>query len=86
MDENHPSLNDQFYYHFIAQKYQQIFPESVAGTRECIEGDFEEILILNDQNAQIVRVKAVQELIRENQELKKRVEKLEQIVNQLLEK
>ena len=41
---------------------------------------------MNGQNAQIVTVKAVQELIKENQQLKVRIDKLEQIVNQLLEK
>ena len=84
--KKHPSLKNQYYYNFIAQEYQQVFPESVTGSGEFIKGDSNEILIMNNQNAQIVTIKAVQELIKENQELKARVDKLEQLVNQLLEK
>jgi len=81
----HTSIKDQYYYNFIAQEYQQIFPESVKGSGEFIEGDSDEILQMDSYNAQIITIKAVQELIKENQELKDRIEKLEQLVNQLLE-
>jgi len=41
---------------------------------------------MNSQNAEVVTIKAVQELIKENNELKQRIEKLEQIVNELTKK
>ncbi|MBU8891574.1 MAG: tail fiber domain-containing protein [Bacteroidales bacterium] len=82
----HSSIKDQYYYNFIAQEYQQVFPQSVKGSGEYIEGDSNEILQLDSYNAQIVTVKAVQELIIENQELKNRLIELERLVNQLFEK
>lgn len=80
----HKDIKDQYYYNFIAQEYQQVFPESVKGSGEYIKGDDQEILQLDSYNAQIVTIKAVQDLIIENEDLKERVKKLEDIVNKLL--
>lgn len=82
----HTVIKDQYYYNFIAQEYQQVFPESVKGSGEHIEGDPDEILQLDSYNAQIVTIKAVQELIKENEELKARLEKLEKALLDLTEK
>ncbi len=73
----HSSVKDQYYYNFIAQEYKEVFPESVKGSGEYIEGDSNEILQLDSYNAQIVTIKAVQELIRENKLLKEKLEKHE---------
>jgi hypothetical protein len=81
--EKHPALKDQYYYNFIAQEYQQVFPESVSGSGEYLEGDPNEILIMNGQNAQIVTVKAVQELIKENKELRQMILDLKKEVDKL---
>jgi hypothetical protein len=81
----HPSIVDKYYYNYIAQEFQEVFPESVKGSGEYLEGDSKEILQLDGHNAQIVTIKAVQELIKENQELKERIEKLEKVVNTLIE-
>jgi hypothetical protein len=56
-----PSIKDQYYYSFIAQEYQKVFPEAVQGSGEYLEGDKTEILQIDTHNAQIVTIKAVQE-------------------------
>ncbi len=56
-----PSIKDQYYYSFIAQEYQKIFPEAVQGSGEYLDGDKNEILQIDTHNAQIVTIKAVQE-------------------------
>lgn len=59
--KRNPSIKDQYYYNFIAQEYQQLFPESVQGSGEFIAGDKTEILQIDTYNAQIVSIKAIQE-------------------------
>ncbi|MBL7858018.1 MAG: tail fiber domain-containing protein [Cyclobacteriaceae bacterium] len=75
--KKHPSIKNQYYYNFIAQEFQQVFPDAVKGSGEFIDGDDQEILQVDTYNAQIVTIKAVQELIAkielleaENQKLK----------------
>lgn len=75
--KNHPSIKDQYYYNFIAQEYGEVFPESVQGSGEYIDGDEKEIIQIDTYNAQIVTIQAVKDLIEENNELKSRLEKLE---------
>jgi hypothetical protein len=75
--EKYPSIDDKTYYNFLAQEYQQVFPESVQGSGEYIDGDKDEILQLDSYSAQIVAIKAVQELILKNEEQEK-------LINQLL--
>jgi len=53
--------HDHYYYNFIAQEYQKVFPESVQGSGEYIEGDSVEILQIDTYNSQIVAIKAIQE-------------------------
>jgi len=81
--KNHSSIKDQYYYNFIAQEYKEIFPESVQGSGEFLEGDKEEILQMESYSAQIVTIKAVQELIKQNQEQKEMIENLKNKVIQL---
>ena len=76
--EKNPSIEDKTYYNFIAQEYQKVFPKSVQGSGEYLDGDKDEILQLDSYNAQIVTIKAVQELIQKNEEQEK-------MINQLLE-
>ncbi|NND35334.1 MAG: tail fiber domain-containing protein [Saprospiraceae bacterium] len=76
--KRNPSLKDQYYYNFIAQEYQEVFPESVQGSGEHLEGEEEEILQIDTYNAQIVTIAAAQELIRENTRLKEEIATLKQ--------
>lgn len=83
--KKHPEIKDHFYYNYIAQEYQQIFPESVQGSGEHLEGDNNEVLLMNSQNAQIITVKAVQELILQNQNQQKEIEVLKAELNAIKE-
>lgn len=56
-----PSLKDHYYYNFIAQEYQQVFPDAVQGSGEYLTGDDKEILQIDTYDAQIVAVKAIQD-------------------------
>ena len=78
----HPKIQDHYYYNFIAQEYQQVFPESVQGSGEYLENDPNEILQIDTYNAQIITIAAVQELIQANEELKNRIAKLELMVTE----
>ncbi|PLX03930.1 MAG: hypothetical protein C0594_09820 [Marinilabiliales bacterium] len=75
----HPSIENKYYYNFIAQEYQSVFPESVKGSGEYLEGDKDEILQIDTYNAQIITIKAVQELIEENRELKEEISELKKL-------
>ena len=66
----HPTIENKYYYNFIAQEFQQVFPESVKGSGEYLEDDSQEILQIDSYNAQIITIKAVQEIIKENQKQK----------------
>ncbi len=72
----HPSIKNQYYYNFIAQEFQQVFPEAVQGSGEYLDGDKKEVLQIDTYNAEIVAIKAVQELL-------KKIETLEKENNQL---
>ena len=67
--KQHTSIEDRYYYNFIAQEYQNVFPDAVKGSGEYLEGDNKEILQIQTYDAQIVTIKAVQNLIIENQNL-----------------
>jgi len=61
-----PTIKDRFYYNFIAQEYQTIFPDAVKESGEFVDGDSKPILQIDTYDAQIVTIKAVQELIKAN--------------------
>jgi hypothetical protein len=95
----HPEIEDIYYYNFIAQEYQEVFPEAVKGSGEYLDADPTEILQLDSYNAQIVSIKAVQEVIDENKKqgeiikvqqkslenLQLEVEKLKMMIRELKE-
>ncbi|GHN02133.1 hypothetical protein WSM22_36220 [Cytophagales bacterium WSM2-2] len=56
-----PSIKNQYYYSFIAQEFQKVFPESVEGSGKYLSGDPQEILAIDISNVHIVAVKAIQE-------------------------
>jgi hypothetical protein len=67
--KEHPSIENRYYYNFIAQEYQEVFPKSVQGSGKYLK-DGSEILQLDAHNAQIFAIKAIQELKKENDELR----------------
>ncbi len=73
----HPFIENKYYYNFIAQEYQQVFPESVKGSGELLNGTNEEILQIDTYNSQIITIKAVQELVKENEKLNKKIDELQ---------
>jgi hypothetical protein len=81
--EKHPGIEDKIYYNFIAQEYQQVFPDAVQGSGEYITGDPDEMLQIDTYPAQVVTIKAVQDLILQNQEQQKMIEELKQEIAKL---
>jgi hypothetical protein len=79
----HPDIVDRDYYNFLAQEYQEVFPESVQSSGEILESVNDEILQMDAYNAQIYSVKAVQELIKENQHQKAQIEELYEMIREL---
>jgi len=78
-----PSIEDHYYYNFIAQEYREVFPESVQGSGQYIENDNEEILQIDTYNAQILTIAAVKELIKENELLRNKLNDLEAMIHQI---
>lgn len=74
--KQHPSIKDIYYYNFIAQEFREVFPEAVQGSGEFLEGDPDEILQIDTYNANIVTLRAVQELIQKVEVLEKENEAL----------
>ncbi|MCK4749332.1 MAG: tail fiber domain-containing protein [Bacteroidales bacterium] len=80
-----PSVQDKEYYNFIAQEFQEVFPEAVRrGGDNLGEGD--NLLQMDSYPAQVVAIKAIQELIQENREQQQIIEQLQQTLSQLLER
>ncbi|MBI9066337.1 MAG: tail fiber domain-containing protein [Salinivirgaceae bacterium] len=80
----HPSIEDKYYYNFIAQEYQKVFPESVKKGGDYLdESKTEKVLQQDSYNTQIISVKAIQELAKENEELRKMVQELTKRIERL---
>ncbi len=79
----HPEIEDQWRYNFIAQEYAEVFPQSVQPGSERLDG--EPVLQMDPAYAQVVAVKAVQELIRENESLRDTQQEQEEEIRQLRE-
>ncbi len=72
----HPSIEDRFYYNFIAQEFQEVFPDAVQNSGEFLEGDEKSILQIDTYSAQITTIKAVQDLINKVEQLEAENKKL----------
>lgn len=83
---SHPGVEDKFYYNFVAQEYKEVFPEAVHSSGELLESAQDEILQMDSYNAQIYSIKAVQDLILENQRQKEQIEELYQMIREMKEK
>ncbi|MFC2129273.1 tail fiber domain-containing protein [Bacteroidota bacterium] len=63
----HPGVQDKTYFNFIAQEFKEVFPGSVSESMETYKDEEENIYKMSNDAAMIVAVKAVQELIEENE-------------------
>jgi hypothetical protein len=81
-----PGVKDRLYYNFVAQEFRDVFPESVQAGGGLLEGDPEPLLQLDSQPAEIVAIKAIQELIGQNREQQQLIEELQEKVRILEER
>jgi hypothetical protein len=84
--EANPGVKDKEYYHFVAQEFAEVFPESVHRGPETIDGDPESLLRMNSQPAQVVAIRAIQELARQNADLEERVKTQQALIEELIKK
>jgi hypothetical protein len=68
----HPGIEDRRYPNVIAQEFQRVFPDDVKGSGETLP-DGSEILQVDTYPLTIYSAAAVQELHRENRELKSKL-------------
>jgi hypothetical protein len=80
----HPEIGDQYFYNYIAQEFREVFPEAVHGSGEYLDGDKEEILQLDSYNAQIVSIKAIQEIIETNKKQERIIYAQQKSIDQLM--
>ena len=78
----HPGIEDRRYPNVIAQEFQKVFPDDVKGSGETLP-DGSEILQVDTYALTIYSAAAVQELHRENRELKNKLAEQEQRLRQL---
>lgn len=77
---NNRNIADKTYYNYIAQEYQSVFPDSVKGSGEFLDEErTDEILQMESYSAQVVIVKAVQELITDGNDIRTRLDALEAV-------
>lgn len=79
---SHPGLEDKRYLNVIAQEFAEVFPDHVHGSGEKL-ADGSEILQVDTYPLTIYSAAAVQELHRENQELKARLAAQEERLRRL---
>jgi hypothetical protein len=81
--EANPGIIDQEYYHYVAQEFAEVFPEAVHRGPETLQGDPENLLRMNSQPAQVVSIRAIQELAEQNRAQQAIIEELLQKVSAL---
>lgn len=74
--DRHPEIENRTYYNVVAQEYAQVFPHAVKGSGEYLQNDPNEILQVDTYDAQIVTMKAVQELVEQNRQLRRELDDL----------
>jgi hypothetical protein len=84
--EAKPGIRDQVYYNYIAQEFAEVFPDAVHRGTETLEGDPELLLQMNSQPAQVVAVRAIQELALQQRELVRQNQQQQAEIDRLLEK
>jgi hypothetical protein len=71
----HPSIQDKYYYDFIAQEFQKVFPTEVTVTNDTLPNG-ERILAIDPDVLTPYLVKAAQEQQKGIENLKSEIEKL----------
>jgi len=79
----HPRVKDRQYYNYVAQEFREVFPGSVQAGGGTLEGDPDPLLQLDSHPAQVVAVKAIQELIEQNREQQRQIELLNEKIRAL---
>ena len=82
--EGHPTIEDREYYNFLAQEYEEVFPEAVMSSGEILESSGDDILQMDSYNSRIVSIAALQELIEENKRQKERIRELYRQIEDLV--
>ncbi len=80
-----PVIADKVYYNFIAQEFQEVFPDAVRRSKESLEEESDALLQMDSYPAQVVAIKAIQELIQENRSQQKMIKQLVEKVSALEE-
>ena len=83
--ESHPDLKDKTYFSYIAQEFAEVFPESVNQGSATLEGDPENLYRMNSHAANVVAIRAIQELSDQNREQQATLDKLLQENRELRE-
>ncbi|MFH0757298.1 MAG: tail fiber domain-containing protein [Bacteroidota bacterium] len=65
--EKNPVIKDKVYYNFIAQEFAEVFPEAVQRGGDNM-GEGENLLQLDSHPANVVAIRAIQELAEQNRE------------------
>jgi len=72
----HPEIENRTYYNVIAQEYAEVFPHAVRGSGEYLDNDPGQVLQVDTYDAQIVMIRAVQELIEQNRQLRRELDEI----------
>lgn len=83
--EANPGIKDKTYYHFVAQEFARVFPEGVRTGPETLEGDPDKLLRMNSHPAQVVAIRAIQELAEQNRKQQELIEMLTEKMSALEE-
>lgn len=78
-----PSVSDREYYNFVAQEFREVFPHAVKRTGGSPGNGGDDLLMMDSYPAQVVAIKAIQELIEENRRQQEIIEQLQQRVEKL---
>jgi hypothetical protein len=81
----HPSIRDIDHYNFIAQEFQEVFPDAVQKSSDSI-GEEDALLQMDSYPAQVVAIRAIQELAGQNRELAIENREQQALIDQLMQK
>lgn len=79
-----PAIKDKVYFNFIAQEFREVFPQAVQTGGDVLGDGASGLLQLDSYPAQIVAIKAIQELIEENREQQEIIEQLQRDNGELM--
>ena len=74
--QTHQGIEDQTYYNYIAQEFAEVFPNSVKTGGGILKGSNDPLLQMDSYPAQVVAIRAIQELIEENRSQQEVIDRL----------